>query len=145
MKVYRCTQIANVKCQELMEKIQAALNHASGEGRPATVPSTGAQQSSIKSTTQDHPTVHTTIERKDHEAVTPGPSMRQKPDVRKLVRLMLVQCARLRTYTPSPCAAPRSCWLLLCRVHNMTTVILCVRGVMQYEVYCVLASCTWLL
>ena len=123
-----------------MEKIQAALNHASGEGRSATVPSAGAQQSSIKSTTQDHPTVHTTIERKDHEAVTPGPSMRQKPDVRKLVRLMLVQCARLRTYTPSPCAAPRSCWLLLCRVrNNMTTVILCVRGVMQYE-----PSMSWL-
>lgn len=86
MKVYRCTQIANVKCQELMEKIQAALSHAPGEGRTVMAPFSGTQQSSIKTTAQDHPTVHTKIERKDEDALPSSPSTRQHPDVRMLVR-----------------------------------------------------------
>ena len=69
-----------------MEKIQAALSHASGESRTVVAPSSGAQQRSIKTTMQDHPTVQTIIEREAEDALLTGPSTRQHPDIRKLVR-----------------------------------------------------------
>ena len=69
-----------------MEKIQAALSHAPGEGRTVMAPFSGTQQSSIKTTAQDHPTVHTKIDSKDEDALPSSPSTRQHPDVRMLVR-----------------------------------------------------------
>lgn len=101
LKVYRCTQIANVKCQELMEKIQAALTRASDEARAVMAPSFGTQHSSIKTSTQDHPTVHATIERKDKDALLASPSTRHHPDVRKLVRLMHVRISSRNFCIPS--------------------------------------------
>lgn len=73
-----------------MEKIQDVLNHASDKGRAVTAEisdlSSSAQQSSNNTKTQEHPTVHSNSERKDKEAALAGPSMRQNPDVMKLVR-----------------------------------------------------------
>ena len=73
-----------------MEKIQGALSLASADGKAVAASSSDAQQRSIKTTTQDHPTVHTNIKREDEDALLTGSSTRQHPDVRQLVRMCKV-------------------------------------------------------